>query len=299
MLESVAAPRPRGRLRPARPWPRAPASIGARLRRACSGQSSVGLPQRRRDRERRMTPPRGWRLPRGMASGGPPAFDGERHRYQRAVGDGVFTEDVRLMRPREFWSPGRWAAFAAARCPVTDASSPLGRRNSDSNGRQVASALGSRGTFAGVAAGESITARRYASRCSRACCCELSASAAASSRALGAVVSGSTCPSSGGSAQPPVIPPARHGRETPHIGVVALTADRAARLFAPLSNRLMGPGERAGQSGLIRAWRATGRGTPINPRRYASAIGDSADVIAALKERYSAPPLCARSAAAR
>jgi len=50
---------------------------------------------------------------------------------------------------------------------------------------------------------------------------------------------------------------------------------------------------------LIRAWRATGRGTLPILFLDGQAIGDSTDIIAALEERYPEPPLYPADAAAR
>jgi glutathione S-transferase len=50
---------------------------------------------------------------------------------------------------------------------------------------------------------------------------------------------------------------------------------------------------------LIRAWRATGRGTLPILFLYGRAIGDSTHIIAALEERYPEPPLYPRDAGAR
>jgi len=50
---------------------------------------------------------------------------------------------------------------------------------------------------------------------------------------------------------------------------------------------------------LIRAWRATGHGTLPILFLDGRAIGDSTQIIAALEERYPAPPLCPGDAAAR
>src|ERR1700738_264587 len=50
---------------------------------------------------------------------------------------------------------------------------------------------------------------------------------------------------------------------------------------------------------LIRAWRATGRGTLPILFLDGRAIGDSTHIIAALEERYPEPPLYPRDVAAR
>src|SRR5258706_15967143 len=50
---------------------------------------------------------------------------------------------------------------------------------------------------------------------------------------------------------------------------------------------------------LIRAWRATGRGTLPILFLDGRAIGDSTDIIAALEERHPEPPLHPRDAPAR
>ena len=50
---------------------------------------------------------------------------------------------------------------------------------------------------------------------------------------------------------------------------------------------------------LIRAWRATGRGTLPILFLDGQAIGDSTDIIAALEERHPEPPLYPGDASAR